>query len=635
MSRKSNKKKRQDRTARPASSPKSTKAGTQRRQIRGGRLWCYRFLLAVLVPVLFLLGLEFALRQTGYGYSTEFFLPSERAGFYVENPRFAWQFYSPESRLKPHPFLLKETKEPGQLRVFVLGGSAALGTPESAYGFARILDRMLAMRFPDADVEIVNAAMPRINSHLVREIARDCRRFDPDLFVVYLGNNELVGLHSPDPDDPGLADHLPLLRLIQFVRSSRTGQLLAPVLGFLAPEQPEGEQDMAFFREHRLAGDNPGRQAVYANFRANLEDIIVAARDAGAKTLLSTLAVNYRECPPLGSLHDPALENDQLVTWESAYEKGISLQTSDDWAGALEQFEQARTIDDRFAELAFRRAQCLESLGDFAGAKAAYVQARDLDALPFRADSGINRVIRSLADAHSSKDVVLIDADEALGAEAGDDVALCGNETFYEHVHFKFPGDYRFATLLFDQIVSEFTDELGVSAGDAQSPPTLEECAQALAYNRVNEGMLESSIMDLLAHAPFLDQADHLPRMATLQEAMKVRYGGLTSEDVGTAFQVYQRAMEAYPDDWTLPYLLSRLHFTFHNFDAARENLKRALELMPHVLEVRLGYTRALIETRQFEEAFRQTEILQRMDPESEQVKAALSSAKARQAANR
>ena len=93
--------------------------------------------------------------------------------------------------------------------------------------------------------------------------------------------------------------------------------------------------------------------------------------------------------------------------------------------------------------------------------------------------------------------------------------------------------------------------------------------------------------------------------------------------------------MARFPDDWNLSYLWARLHFKFHHFDAARDHLKRAVELMPHVLEVRLGYTRALVETEQFEEAFRQIEQLEGLAPGSKEVQAARSTARARQAAQR
>ena len=35
--------------------------------------------------------------------------------------------------------------------------------------------------------------MTAIDSHVTVEIARDCTAHQPDLFIVYLGNNEVVG----------------------------------------------------------------------------------------------------------------------------------------------------------------------------------------------------------------------------------------------------------------------------------------------------------------------------------------------------------------------------------------------------------------------------------------------------------
>ena len=38
--------------------------------------------------------------------------------------------------------------------------------------------------------------MAAINSHVVLPIAKDAARYEPDLFVVYLGNNEVIGPFS-------------------------------------------------------------------------------------------------------------------------------------------------------------------------------------------------------------------------------------------------------------------------------------------------------------------------------------------------------------------------------------------------------------------------------------------------------
>ncbi|MBT5707075.1 MAG: tetratricopeptide repeat protein, partial [Verrucomicrobia bacterium] len=542
---------------------------------------------------------------------------------------------SPDSRLRPHPFSLAREKASDTIRIFALGESATLGTPESAYGFVRILERMLSIAFPNQEFEVLNAAMPGINSHLIRSIAEDCSALDPDLFLVYMGNNELVGLHAPGPGSQGLTEHLTLLRLIQWVRSSRTGQLIAPMTQVLAPKQPKGDQDMDFFREHRLREADPGRLAVYQNFRSNLEDILDHAANAKVKTVLSTVAVNLRECPPLGSLHREGLSKAQLDAWELAYDRAVDLLDEGQIDQAIIEFTKAEAIDSEFAELIYRMATCFQRIENVTKANTYFSKARDLDALPFRADSRLNDVIRKVGRDHTDGEVVLLEADRLVGESVEAVNGVPGLETFYEHVHFRFSGDYRLAALFFDRVQSLLGTKLGLGDGEIVETPSLEDCAAALAYNRVNEGLLESSVMDMTSHAPFLDQIDHNSRREASQARLKERYGGLNTDDVAETFRIYQTAMDQYPDDWNLAYLLARLHFTFHNFDAARENLKRASELMPHVLEVRLGYTRALIETKRFEEALREIAIMQKMAPESAEVEAAHGTAKSRQAANR
>ena len=105
------------------------------------------------------------------------------------------------------------------------------------------------------------------------------------------------------------------------------------------------------------------------------------------------------------------------------------------------------------------------------------------------------------------------------------------------------------------EVQASLREKLGLKEDALKEPPSLEECAMALAYNRVNEGLLESSIMDLTSHAPFLDQIGHEGRKEEQQVQLRERYGNLNTEDVAEAFRIYQEAKETYPNDWNLPYL--------------------------------------------------------------------------------
>src|SRR5262249_28872245 len=61
------------------------------------RRWAFRLLVVFGAPAFLLLLLELGLRWSGYGYDTHFFQAHQDAGYLTTNPRFAWQFYSPQT----------------------------------------------------------------------------------------------------------------------------------------------------------------------------------------------------------------------------------------------------------------------------------------------------------------------------------------------------------------------------------------------------------------------------------------------------------------------------------------------------------------------------------------------------------
>ena len=139
--------------------------------------------------------LECALRLAGYGYSTAFFKPLKVAGqdCLVDNDDFGLRFFPPALARIPVPVVMKATKPVGAIRIFLLGESAALGDPRPQFGAGRYLEALLRERFPGQDFEVVNVAMTAINSHVILPLARECAVHQGDLWVIYMGNNEVVG----------------------------------------------------------------------------------------------------------------------------------------------------------------------------------------------------------------------------------------------------------------------------------------------------------------------------------------------------------------------------------------------------------------------------------------------------------
>jgi len=310
-----------------------------------------------------------------------------------------------------------------------------MGDPEPAYGFARQLERLLQARHPDQKIEVVNTAMTAINSHVVRLIARDCMPREGDYWLVYAGNNEVIG---PFGAGTVFGRQVPNLTLVHFVlalKTLRVGQWLAQITG--GANEPKQWEGLEFFLKSQLTRDDPSLKRVYASFAANLGDMVDCGRRSGATVVLATMPVNLRDFPPLASVHRPDLRPEQLAEWQKFFSAGTQAQAAADFAEALGDFRQAAEIDDGFAELAFRRAGCEMELKRDTAAESDFRLARDLDTLRFRADSRINEIIRQTAKA---KGIPELDAAEELARHGDEDL-------FYDHVHLNFAGNYRVARL--------------------------------------------------------------------------------------------------------------------------------------------------------------------------------------------
>src|SRR4030095_11213372 len=102
-----------------------------------------------------------------------------------------------------------------------------------------------------------------------------CAASEPDLFILYMGNNEAIGFYAPEPDQFNLTAHPRLIRFVQWFKSTKLAQLLGSVARSLRKEPPKRDkQDMEYFRKHALAADHPLREAIVGNFRRNLAEII-------------------------------------------------------------------------------------------------------------------------------------------------------------------------------------------------------------------------------------------------------------------------------------------------------------------------------------------------------------------------
>ncbi len=557
-----------------AAPAKTATAKPPRPPLSRRRKWLFRLAVMILAPLLFLALLEVGLRLGGYGYPTAFFVSLDNDGGYATNPRFGWRFFPKIIARRPAPCLLS-TKPAGTVRIFVLGGSAAQGIPGPSYSIGRILEVLLRERYPDVKFEVVNAAMTAINSHVVREIAGDCAAHQPDLFVVYMGNNEVVGPYGPGTVFQRWSPSLRFIRANVWLKSTRTGQLLADAIGWLGSRKgsPKAWQGMEMFIGNQVAADDQRLSAVYDNFRRNLIDICGIARQAGAGVVLSTVAVNLKDCPPLASQHRSDLSAEDLTKWKTLYQAGAELENKEKWREAIAKYEAAAGIDDRFAELPFRRGRCLAALGRSTEARKQFAAARDLDVLRFRADSRINAIIREVAAEQADAGVRLADAEQSLAHSELAADGIPGEALFYEHVHFTFAGNYLLARLLLEEVEASLPQ---LPAARKQEPIfSKEQCAERLALTPWDEYQLAAIMAQMTSRPPFTAQLDHDVRRASMLKRTG-ELGRIASapEAMRAACETYKAALQKAPDDCDLHARLGKLALAIGQPDLAAEHLR-------------------------------------------------------------
>ena len=317
-------------------------------------------------------------------------------------------------------------KPAGTYRVFLVGESAAKRYPQPRnLSMSAFLAVLLGERLPGREVEVVNLGTTAVSSFPLVYLVRDALRFDPDLMVFYLGNNEFYGAYGTASISaagvlPGWA-----LRALRAGRGLATVQALAEWRSRRRREDRTLMEDM--IGRASIPADSPLRAAAARNVAANLGRMLEDANAAGVPAVVCTPASNEAGLAPLGA--DPGGGPGQA---------------------ALEHF---------------RRGQALAAAGNPEAAREAFLAARDLDALPWRPTSAIERAIRETAARHGA---ALCDVANILRGERAE--GATGWRMMDDHVHLTLCGQVRVALAMADAVAAASPNApwaQGASAGGA------------------------------------------------------------------------------------------------------------------------------------------------------------------------
>ena len=540
------------------------------------RKWLFRLLMVFALPLILLVVLELALRLLGVGFNPHFFKPIAIAGkdYYEANGDFGLRFFPRNLSRIPSPIGMPEKKAPGTFRIFIFGESAALGDPRPNYGAGCYLEVLLAERYPQAKFEIINTSMTAINSHVILPIAQECARHEGDLWIIYMGNNEMVGPFGAATVFGWRAPPRWLIRTYLQLQRLRLVQLLQQLGQRIhgSGSTAAGWHGMEMFTQNQVSPDDPRKQSVYRNFKRNLDDILNAGHKSGARIILSTVGVNLKDCPPFGS------EPPQNVDCARLLQEAATAETHAQFTDALPLLQRVAATCPKSAEAQFQLATCLLRLTN-GPSLPNFLQAVDDDTLPFRADSEINESIREASRKFTENPVMLCDATERLKAASPDGIP--GAESFYEHVHLNPNGNHALALAWAEEVEKLLPPELKREAKPSWISQS--ECEDLLGLTDWNRVSILEDILRRIQHAPFSGQSGSAQRVARLESEIRELRQHLTNEAAAHAQEVYLRALRRAPEDF-------RLHENYAEFLEARNELDPAIAERKKVCELIPGY---------------------------------------------
>jgi tetratricopeptide (TPR) repeat protein len=615
----SNRRKRGNASANIPKAPAQDKAvSPATSRVIGWRLWAFRLLALVVAPALFFGLVELVLRLADFGYPTAFLLPASQNGqkIFVQNNQVGWRFFGPKLSRLPWPISISQSKVPDTVRVFVFGESAAEGAPQPAFGLPRMLQAMLSLRYPGVRFEVVNAAMTAINSYAVLPIARDCAKADGDIWVIYMGNNEVVGPFGAGTILGPQVPPLPIIRSILAIKTTRIGQLLDSARQWVQPLPPGRDEwaGMKMFLNQQVRADDPRMNSVYHHFERDLADILQAGQRCGVGMVVSTVAVNLKDCAPFASAHRPGLSEPEKIKWEQLYQLGIQAQAAGRVQEAAEQFQAAAQIDDSFADLRFRQGECALALGQTQQAQRHFQAARDLDTLRFRCDSKLNDLIRQSASHREREHILMADAERIFAEQSPNGVP--GENLFYEHVHLNFDGNFLLARTIGAEIEKLLPEWVAARSGTNQPWPPVADCARRLGWSDWTEWNVLNAILSRhVSEAPFTGQLNHEAQLLRLQASIERLAPAAKPAGLREAQRICEEAVASVPDDPVLYGQLALVKMKTGDLAGAAASLQHELELLPDdsVRWVQLGVI--LAQKHKFEDAAKAFQRALQLDP--------------------
>jgi tetratricopeptide (TPR) repeat protein len=494
-------------------------------------------------------------------------------------------------------------KSGNSYRIFCMGGSTTYGRPYfDDVSFCGWLRAYLQAADPTRNWEVINAGGVSFASYRVARLMNELKQYQPDLFIVYSGQNEFLEQRSYS----GLIDQPDwLINLNASLSGTRVYTALAELIEAVQPDslqqakarsQLSGEVDEIL--NHTIGPqsyqrDDPLKQHILTHYRLNLLRMVKIARSVDAGILFVQPAINLKDMSPFKSAHRDGLDEPALQAWQSLYARAGELAAAGDAAAALALYREALALDDRYAELHYRMGQALFSLGRYDESEQAFQRAVEEDIAPLRI---LGAMQRSVAEVAAEEGVPLVDFPEILRAAYHREYphAVFGKEYFVDHVHTSMEGYRLLGLALFDELVD---------AGIARPDSTW----NAARRDAVREAVIAS-----------LDPRDAGRSMVNLGKVLG--WAGKFEE----AYDSFQRALEILGPHPAVYYGLASALYSLGKPDEAVRYYQATLALAPGRHGVHAELARIFEEQGRMDEAIEQCQAELELDPDNYHVHVAL-----------
>jgi len=412
-----------------------------------------------------------------------------------------------------------EEKASDTFRIFCLGGSTTYGRPyNDKTSFPGWLRELLPEAQKAIDWEVINVGGISYASYRVARLMEDLVQYQPDLFIIYTGQNEFLEERT----------YRDLKKMPEVVRTTvgwlaktRTWAAMNTLLGRFGalPKQQRSEStqlaaEVDTILEHSSGPkdyqrDDALRDDVLEHYRISLERMVGIARKAGAQVIFVTPASNLKDCSPFKSEHTSGLDQDTQKQSETMLAEALRQIDAKDLTEALQTLDQAIAMDPRYAELHYRRGKVLFAMAQYDAAFTAFKRASDEDVCPLRALTSMPEIVTDVASEYKLPLVDFVGLlEQQVIAEKGHRIP--GEEYFLDHVHPTVNAHKVLAVALAETMI-----DMGIVQPDKGWGEAKVAAVDARIKSRIDRKMQAQSLLNLAKVMQWAGKSEDADRLAS------------------------------------------------------------------------------------------------------------------------